>query len=364
MPNSLSECPVTFHISMNVSDIDRSVAFFSQVFGINPTKHRTDYAKFELQNPPLTFSLEPGSPSERGALNHVGFKFQSSKELVEVQRRLEMAGVPSEREEGVECCYSKQTKFWLHDPDGTLWEMYVLEGDLDHRGAGQKADSVLGKDYEETSLRVVTLPCSMNSVTPIKQNWSHRLGKPLTVPDEIGPESLDEIALQGTFNAEGTLPRMGSFLKEAADRLKAGGRLSIHCLTADRHVEEVPPLPGPASVVKSVPCLESLLSHLEEAGFEAIRLTKYGSRACFTAGEAEMRETMLEAFKPKLPAEESVWAMYKGPFAELKLDNGMTMLRGKRAHIPREIIEPLMASAARDCFTVIETATTPVSCTG
>lgn len=364
MPDSLSESPVSFHISMNVSDIDRSVEFFSQVFGMNPTKRRTDYAKFELNNPPLTFSLEPSSPTERGALNHVGFKFQSSQELVEVQRRLEMAGVQSEREEGVECCYSKQTKFWLHDPDGTLWEMYVLEGDLDHRGAGQNAEAILGKGYEEHSLNVVTLPCSMNPPVPKKQTWSHRLGNSLAVPDEIAPESLDEVALQGSFNAEGTLPLLASFLKEAADRLKAGGRLSIHCLTADRHIEEVPPLPGPASVVKSVPCLDSLLSHLEEAGFEAILLTKYGSRACFTAGEVEMRETMLEAFKPKLPAEESVWAVYKGPFAELKLDNGMSMLRGKRTHVPREIIEQLMASAARDFFTVIETATAPVSCTG
>ena len=131
MSHSLSERPVTFHISLNVSDIGRSVEFFSKVFGMSPTKHRTDYAKFELQNPPLTFSLDPGAPSERGALNHVGFKFQTSQELVELQRRLEMAGLRSEREEGVECCYSKQTKFWLHDPDGTLWEMYVLEGDLE-----------------------------------------------------------------------------------------------------------------------------------------------------------------------------------------------------------------------------------------
>ncbi|MCA9086545.1 MAG: VOC family protein, partial [Planctomycetaceae bacterium] len=140
----LSESPVTFHLSMNVSDINRSVAFFSKVFNCPPAKHRQDYAKFELQNPPVTFSLEPIHPAERGVLNHVGFKFRSAEELVAVQRRLEAVGVRSQREEGVECCYSKQTKFWLHDPDGTLWEMYILEGDLPHRGAGQSEEAVRG----------------------------------------------------------------------------------------------------------------------------------------------------------------------------------------------------------------------------
>lgn len=364
MSHSLSESPVTFHISMNVSDIDRSVEFFSKVFGISPSKHREDYAKFELTNPPITFSLEPVSPAERGALNHVGFKFQSSKELVELQRCLEMAGLRSEREEGVECCYSKQTKFWLHDPDGTLWEMYVLEGDLEHRGAGQNAEAVMGSDYGKASLQVVSLPCSMDNGTPKTHNWSHRLGNPLVIPDEIPPESLDEIALQGSFNGEATLPQIGPFVKEVADRLKPGGRLAIHCLTSDRHVEDVPQLPGPASVVKSVPCLDSLVNHLEEAGFEAIRLTKYGSRACFTAGEAELRETMLEALKPKSAAEERLTLLYRGPFPALKLDDGTTMHRGKRTELPRQVVEQLMSSAVRDSFTVIETATSPVSCSG
>ena len=41
--------------------------------------------------------------------------------------------MPTRREEGVECCYARQTKFWVLDPDRTLWEMYVLEGDIEQR---------------------------------------------------------------------------------------------------------------------------------------------------------------------------------------------------------------------------------------
>jgi catechol 2,3-dioxygenase-like lactoylglutathione lyase family enzyme len=364
MSNSIAASPVAFHISMNVSDIDRSVAFFTKVFGTVPSKHRQDYAKFELHNPPITFSLEPGSPAEQGALNHVGFKLQSAEELVELQRRLEMAGIHSEREEGVECCYSKQTKFWLHDPDGTLWELYILEGDLEHRGAGQTTKAIDGGDYSANSTKPISISCLTENAANRAQTWSHRLGTPLAISGDIAPDSLDEAFLQGSLNGPDALPLIGPFLTEVADRLKQGGRISLHCLTADRHVEEVPRLPGPASVVNSVPCLDSLIDHLESAGFEGIRLLKYGSHACFTLGEAELRETMIEAWKPKTTREDLLSVMYKGPFSELKIEGGPTIRRGRRALLSRAVFEHLQSTPAGDSFVILETATSPVSCTG
>ena len=113
---------VRFHLSLNVADLTRSVQFFQALFATEPAKQRADYAKFELLDPPLVLSLEPHPPGGRGALNHAGFRFPSSPALVEAQRRLELAGFQTQREEGVECCYSRQTKFWAHDPDGGLWE--------------------------------------------------------------------------------------------------------------------------------------------------------------------------------------------------------------------------------------------------
>ena len=70
-------------------------------------------------------------------LSCLGFRLNDSAALVAVQERLERAGIRSQREEGVECCYAKQTKFWVTDPDRTLWEIYTFEGDIDHRGVGQ-----------------------------------------------------------------------------------------------------------------------------------------------------------------------------------------------------------------------------------
>ena len=139
-----SETGTRFHLSLNVSSIERVASFLQLVLGVAPAKLRADYAKFELDSPPLVLSLEPNSPQESGSLNHLGFRFGSTADLLNAQQRIEAAGISTQREEGVECCYAKQTKFWVHDPDQRLWEFYVLEGDLEHRGGGQTLEQMVG----------------------------------------------------------------------------------------------------------------------------------------------------------------------------------------------------------------------------
>ena len=138
MTMSLTVAPaVRFHLSLNVASLEKSVAFYRILFGIEPAKHYADYAKFELDDPPLVLSLEPSSRGKGGVLNHLGFRAPDASFLVAIQRRLEAAGIHTQRKEGVECCYARQTKFWVTDPDATLWEIYTLEEDLEHRGVGQ-----------------------------------------------------------------------------------------------------------------------------------------------------------------------------------------------------------------------------------
>src|SRR3954452_11282302 len=177
---------VRFHLSLNVSDLGRSVAFYRTMLGVEPAKLRGDYAKFELDDPPLVLSLEPHAPGQGGALNHLGFRMPHAAALVAMQERLERAGVRSQREEGVECCYARQTKFWVHDPDRTLWEVYTLDGDLDHRGAGQLPEKVIP---------------TTEAANRGRQVWEHVLMQPIpaTLPHADG--SVDEVRLRGTFNA-------------------------------------------------------------------------------------------------------------------------------------------------------------------
>lgn len=144
MVTALTMAPaIRFHLSLNVAELERSIAFYRILFGCDPAKCRPDYAKFELDDPPLVLSLEPTPRGVGGALNHLGFRMPDSAALVAVQMRLEKAGIRTQRQEGVECCYARQTKFWVTDPDQTLWEIYTLDEDIDHRGAGQTREEML-----------------------------------------------------------------------------------------------------------------------------------------------------------------------------------------------------------------------------
>ena len=63
-----------FHLSLNVNNLDRSVAFYKVLFGREPAKLRGDYAKFEVDDPPLVLSLEPTPRPVGSPLNHVGLR--------------------------------------------------------------------------------------------------------------------------------------------------------------------------------------------------------------------------------------------------------------------------------------------------
>jgi catechol 2,3-dioxygenase-like lactoylglutathione lyase family enzyme len=136
-----------FHVSLNVTNLDEAIEFYASLFGIGPAKRRLDYAKFELEDPPLVLSLEPAKRVSGSSLNHLGLRVDDADSLVEVQKRLEASGIPTRRQDGVSCCYAKQTKFWVKDPDGRDWEVYRLEEDLDHRGTVGVASVVEGVRY-------------------------------------------------------------------------------------------------------------------------------------------------------------------------------------------------------------------------
>src|SRR5579864_9489682 len=125
---------VKFHVGLHVSDWQRSVRFYRVLLGVEPARDLEDYVRFELENPPLVLVLVPSPQAPGGVLNHLGLRVPDAAALVAVQRRLEEAGLATQRQEGVECCYSRQTKFWVTDPDRNLWEIYVFEEDLDHSG--------------------------------------------------------------------------------------------------------------------------------------------------------------------------------------------------------------------------------------
>ncbi len=330
---------VRFHLSLNVADLERSAAFYRVLFGRGPAKRRTDYAKFELDDPPLVLSLEPTPRAAGGPLNHAGFRMPDAASLVAMQQRLEAAGVRSQREEGVECCYARQTKFWVTDPDQTLWEIYTLDEDIDHRGKGQTPEE-MGP------------PAPAASSAPA--SWEHRLGE--TVPSSIplADESVDEVRLRGSFNLPLPEETRQRLTREAARVLRPGGRLFVHVLTADRPLAGAPGLPGLAAAVQHVPLESEPVRLLESAGFEGVRLLKLDAKPCFVRHGVEMRETQLEGWKPaRATAGPRPSVLYKGPFQSVTDDAGVVYPRGKRVAVDAAAVGRLRRGGWADHFLIL-----------
>ena len=53
-------------LALNVSDLEESVAFYSQVFGVEPHKRRPGYANFEIAEPPLKLVLFEDAERQSG----------------------------------------------------------------------------------------------------------------------------------------------------------------------------------------------------------------------------------------------------------------------------------------------------------
>ena len=139
------------HVSLNVRDVDASVAFYRALFGVDPVKHyrdattvhsllqddqghdsrrtRSGYAKFDLEQPALNFVLNemPGhAAGSGGALSHLGLQVDDTDAVLAVRGRVAAAGLQPRDEMQVSCCYARQDKFWLADPDGNEWEVFTV----------------------------------------------------------------------------------------------------------------------------------------------------------------------------------------------------------------------------------------------
>ena len=115
------------HVSINVRNVEASIAFYRKMLGIEPLKVRTGYAKFDVQNPPLNLALNevPGL-RDAGALSHLGFQVASTQDVLTIRKQWADAGLITRDEMDTNCCYANQNKTWVKDPDGNEWEAFVV----------------------------------------------------------------------------------------------------------------------------------------------------------------------------------------------------------------------------------------------
>jgi catechol 2,3-dioxygenase-like lactoylglutathione lyase family enzyme len=124
------------HLALTVSDVERAIPFYRALFGVEPEKVKPGYAKFSVSEPAINFTLNEGARSEAlGALNHAGIQVASTGDVLAAKERLVAAGLAAFDEMDTTCCYARQDKIWVRDPDGTPWEVFATHEDVDDEGA-------------------------------------------------------------------------------------------------------------------------------------------------------------------------------------------------------------------------------------
>jgi catechol 2,3-dioxygenase-like lactoylglutathione lyase family enzyme len=332
--------PIKFHLSLNVADLARSVAFYERLFAMPPAKRHDDYAKFELEEPPVIFSLVPHPPGAGGPLSYVGLRVADAEALQAWRTRIEAAGLEVEEQRGTVCGYTRKDKCCIRDPDGNFWEVYC---------AGEDVDPV------EVRRGVEGLAARLEPVTgPVV--WEHYVSQPFPqrIPHQDG--SVDEVRLTGTFNADVLDEQRRLLVGEAFRVLKPGGKVVAHGLMADRPLPgSQPKLPGLAALVARVPAQTEPLEMLAEAGLTGLQAVKYTEQPWFVHDGVELREVKWIAWKPDTAAAgQARWVLYKGPFRQVSTDGGWVFPRGRRVAVPEGVCRQLRAGLAAEQFLFLE----------
>lgn len=117
------------HIHVSVDNLEQSTKFYSVLFGAEPTKQKSDYAKWMLDDPRINFAI-----SARGAkpgLEHLGIQADDESEMAALRERIKQADLSTFDEGETTCCYAKSDKTWVQDPSGITWETYHTMGEAE-----------------------------------------------------------------------------------------------------------------------------------------------------------------------------------------------------------------------------------------
>jgi catechol 2,3-dioxygenase-like lactoylglutathione lyase family enzyme len=117
-----------FHVHAHVANLADSVAFYSKLFGAEPTRLEADYAKWMLDDPRVNFAISTrgGQPG----VDHLGIQTDDAAELAEMKARAEAADLALLDEGRTSCCYARSEKHWVTDPQGIAWEHFHTLADI------------------------------------------------------------------------------------------------------------------------------------------------------------------------------------------------------------------------------------------
>ena len=125
-----------FHVHVAVSDLEASVKFYSAMFATVPTVHKSDYAKWMLEDPRINFAI-----SKRGlapGVDHLGIQVDSDAALGELRQQVAAAEIAASEQNNAACCYAESNKYWTTDPQGIAWETSHTLANIPTFGEDQK----------------------------------------------------------------------------------------------------------------------------------------------------------------------------------------------------------------------------------
>jgi catechol 2,3-dioxygenase-like lactoylglutathione lyase family enzyme len=149
------------HLALNVRNVKTSLDFYRKLLDIEPSKVRTGYVKFDVQNPPLNLTLNEAAVNERGALSHLGIQVASTHDVLAMREKWVDSGLVTRDEMQTNCCYATQDKTWVRDPDGNQWEVFVvLQDNLPETAPCECAEKVAEPNSEVESVPSVAACCA------------------------------------------------------------------------------------------------------------------------------------------------------------------------------------------------------------
>ena len=332
--------PIRFHVSLNVSNLSAAIDFYRVLFNKPPAKQHDDYAKFDLDHPPVVFSLVPRSSGQGGSLSHLGLRVADPELLDTYRSRLEAAGICTSNQEGTVCGYARQDKLWLRDPDGNFWEIYHIEEDIPPDSVRQSLSGTDARIAKPESPRV----------------WEHYITSPFPSHIPFDDHSLDEVLLTGTFNADVSDDLLAGILSESFRVLKPHGKLTTHGLMGTKTVQnKTPGLPGLAALVQRIPGHQDVVERLKTAGFANLEIIKFTDKAWFEFDGVALREVKIAGYRPLVESEATTrTVLYRGPFARLVTDDGNGFVRGKRETVSATVWNTLRQGSSAESFVFFE----------
>lgn len=126
------------HVHVAVEDIEKSRAFYSTLFGAEPSVVEPDYAKWMLEDPRVNFAIS--ARGRVGGVDHLGIQVETADELAGIAARLKAAEQATVSETDAACCYARSDKEWAVDPSGIRWESFLTHGRITTYGEGSQFD--------------------------------------------------------------------------------------------------------------------------------------------------------------------------------------------------------------------------------